>query len=54
MTVLSKDEFIKAAWSVVGRKVSKERLLADIYETARSSIGLPLPFDAPAIEMQGP
>jgi transposase len=51
VTGLSKDEFIKAAWSVVGRKVSKERLLADIYETARSSIGLPLPFDAPAIEM---
>jgi transposase len=31
--------------------VSKERLLADIYETARTSIGLPLPIDAPAICM---
>jgi hypothetical protein len=26
---------------VVGKKVSKARLLADIYETAGSSIGLP-------------
>ncbi len=36
---------------MIGRKVSKERLLADIYETARTSIGLPLPRDAPAIQM---
>jgi hypothetical protein len=42
---------VEAAWDVVGRKVSKERLLADIYETARTSIGLPLPIDAPAIRM---
>src|SRR6202023_1378096 len=48
---LSKAAFIEAAWDVVGRKVSKERLLADIYETARTSIGLPLPIDAPAIRM---
>ena len=48
---LSKEAFIAAAWDVVGRKVSKERLLADIYETARTSIGLPLPIDAPAIRM---
>jgi transposase len=31
--------------------VSKERLLSDIYETARTSIGLPLPADAHAISM---
>jgi transposase len=31
--------------------VSKERLLSDIYETARTSIGLPLPPDAAAITM---
>jgi hypothetical protein len=48
---LSKEAFIEAAWDVAGRKVSKERLLADIYETARTSIGLPLPIDAPAIRM---
>ena len=36
---------------VVGRKVSKTQILMDIYETARTSIGLPLPLDAPAIRM---
>lgn len=40
-----------AAWDVVGRKVSKTQILMDIYETARSSIGLPLPPGAPAIRM---
>jgi hypothetical protein len=48
---LPKEVFIKTAWSIVGRKVSKERLLSDIYETSRTSIGLPLPADAPAIRM---
>jgi transposase len=48
---LPKEQFIAAAWKVVGRKVSKERLLSDIYETARTSIGLPLPFEAPAVRM---
>jgi transposase len=51
ITALSKQQFIAAAWQVVGRKVSKERLLSDIYETARTSIGLPLPADAQAIGM---
>ena len=39
ITALSKEQFIDQAWDVVGRKVSKARLLGDIYETARSSIG---------------
>lgn len=51
ITALNKQAFIAAAWDVVGRKVSKERLLGDIYETARTSIGLPIPLDAPAIRM---
>src|SRR5215212_9310610 len=51
ITVLSKETFVTAAWDVVGRKVSKERLLGDIYETARTSIALPIPLDAPAIRM---
>jgi transposase len=51
ITALDRDAFIAAAWEVVGRKVSKERLLADIYATAQSSIGLPVPLDAPAIAM---
>jgi transposase len=51
ITALSKEAFIQTAWPVIGRKVSKERLLGDIYETARTSIGLPLPPDALAIRM---
>ena len=51
ITVLSKEAFIAAAWDVVGRKVAKERLLGDIYETARASIGLPIPIDAPAVRL---
>ena len=41
IAVMSKEEFVSAAWDVVGRKVSKARLLADIYDTAESSIALP-------------
>jgi hypothetical protein len=37
--------------SLVGRKVSKARLINDIYETASSSIALPIPEDAAAITM---
>ncbi|MEB3321482.1 MAG: IS110 family transposase [Synechococcaceae cyanobacterium] len=51
ITALDKDAFIAAAWSVVGRKVSKQRLLADIYETARTSIGLPVPTGSTAVAM---
>jgi len=40
ITACAKEEFIESAWAVVGRKVSKARLLGDIYETARFSIGL--------------
>jgi transposase len=51
VTALTREAFVEAAWPVVGRKVAKERLLTDIYETAKASIGLPLPPDAPAIRM---
>jgi transposase len=51
ITALSKEDFTKAAWDVIGRKVSKARVLADIYETARSSIGLPAPLDSAAVAM---
>lgn len=51
ITALTKEAFIEAAWKVVGRKVAKARLLGDIYETARTSIGLPIPIEAPAIRM---
>jgi transposase len=51
ITAYEKDAFIDAAWDVVGKKVSKARLLGDIYETAQSSIGLPVERDSPAIAM---
>lgn len=51
ITALSKDAFIAAAWDVVGRKVSKERLLLDIYETAVASVGLPVDEGSDAIRM---
>lgn len=48
---LGKEAFIEAAWEIVGRKVAKAQLLGDIYETAVTSIGLPVPVDAMAIRM---
>lgn len=51
ITTLTKEAFVAGAWDVVGRKVSKTQILMDIYETARTSIGLPLPLEAPAIRM---
>jgi len=51
ITALGKEAFVEAAWHVVGRKVSKARLLGDIYETARTSIALPIAPDAPAVAM---
>ena len=35
----SADQFIQTAWPLIGRKVAKTRILGDIYETARQSIG---------------
>jgi transposase len=51
VTALAKDAFVAAAWDVVGRKVSKARLLGDIYETACNAAALPVPLDSPAIAM---
>ncbi len=48
---MGQDAFIADAWEVVGRKVSKERLLADIYQTAKSSVGLPIAQDSDAARM---
>jgi hypothetical protein len=36
---------------VVGRRVSKTQLLSDIYETAKTSVGLPVDLDSDAIAM---
>lgn len=51
ISAMGKDAFIADAWEVVGRKVSKERLLADIYETAITSVGLPIDPASDAIKM---
>ena len=47
----SQDEFVKDAWSYVGRKVNKTAFLADFYETADKTIGLPVSEDSEAIRM---
>jgi transposase len=39
------------AWNLVGRKVSKKALLAEIYAAAQQSIGVPVALDSAAIAM---
>jgi len=51
ITTMSKDDFIAVAWDVVGRKVSKNRVIADIYEISSSSIALPIALNSPAVDM---
>ncbi|MEX0828227.1 MAG: IS110 family transposase [Haliea sp.] len=51
ITAMGKEAFTADAWEVVGRKVAKELLLADIYETVISSVGLPVAQDSDAIKM---
>jgi transposase len=47
---LPKEEFVKAAWSVIGRKVNKRAKLEELYELAHHSIALPVSIDSVAIE----
>lgn len=51
ITAFDQQGFVVAAWDVVGRKVSKERFLSDVYKTAQSSIALPIPPSSEAIAM---
>ena len=51
ITAYSKKAFINEAWDVVGKKVSKERLISDIYATAQESIALPADLESPAVAM---
>ncbi|MBG6177004.1 transposase [Labrenzia sp. EL_208] len=51
ITSTSRDAFIADAWAVVGHKVSKERLLSDIYATAVGSVGLPVHPGSDAVRM---
>jgi len=48
---MSQEEFIKAAWDVVGRKVSKTSFLADYYHTAINSIALPIEENSASVNM---
>lgn len=51
MTAIGQEAFTREAWSLVGRKVSKARLINDIYETACASIALPVDEDSVSIAM---
>jgi len=51
MRQLSKGEFVRRAWPLVGRKVSKERILTDVYLTAQTSVGLPVEESSEAVAM---
>ena len=51
ITTMRQDAFIADAWAVVDRKVSKERLLSDIYATAVGSVGLPVHPDSDAVRI---
>jgi transposase len=51
ISAMSRDAFVADAWDVVGRKVSKEQLLSDIYATAVDSVGLPVGPDSDAVGM---
>jgi hypothetical protein len=51
ITALSEEEFQTRAWNLVGRKVSKRALLAEIYAAAKQSIGVPVALDSAAIAM---
>src|SRR5690606_37283726 len=51
ITALNKEAFSAEVWPLIGRKVSKARLINDVYETACSSVALPVPEDSAAIAM---
>lgn len=51
ISAMSRDAFIADAWTVAGRRVSKEHSLSDIYDTAASSVGLPVVPDSDAVAM---
>src|ERR1700722_18157985 len=51
ITRVSRDQFVRKAWNLVGRKVAKERILTDIYLTAQSSVGLPAEENSETVAM---
>ena len=51
ITSLAMKDFVEQAWPIAARKISKQRLLEDIYRTSQSSIGLPVEQDSEAVAM---
>jgi transposase IS116/IS110/IS902 family protein len=51
ITSLRCEDFVTQAWQLVGRKVHKAALLADIYAAAQKSIAVPVATDSAAIAM---
>jgi transposase len=51
ITALDRESFMSEAWPLIGRKVSKARLLNDIYETACASTALPVAEGSAAITL---
>jgi transposase len=49
ITRYKQQTFAKRAWDVVGRKVAKQRFLEELYETAATSIGLPVEANSLAV-----
>lgn len=47
---LDREAFVQAAWSVVGRKVSKRAKIEEIYELASQTIALPIDPDSLAVQ----
>lgn len=51
IAAMTKDDFVMSASPIVGRRVGKAALLGDIYETAKTSVGLPVAADSDALRM---
>ena len=51
ITSIGREAFTEQAWPLIGRKVSKARVVNDIYETACSSIALPIDEHSAAVTM---
>jgi hypothetical protein len=48
---LSLEQFTAYAWNLVGRRVAKTQLLAEIYATAQRSVGVPVELGSSAVAM---
>jgi len=51
ITSIGREAFTEQAWPLIGRKVSKARVVNDIYETACASIALPIDVESTAVTM---